>query len=224
MNPGYRTCSSIVCLVAAVWPCLAADPELAEPGAIPVPPPRVDREALRLVPPYPASPDDLDRMAVKALEPFPDEDPAQVLSFIREELGSYWRDAMELGMRDRRRTEVYVAAVVADALALMAIKAEDPSRFAAIMRSRELEREAETLAGTTGNAEGPQRVKRLAELRAVLDEAFDVKQGLMKTDVDTMADELERLRTLLVERERNRTAIVEHRMRELTGQAEGLVW
>ncbi|MEP0546524.1 MAG: hypothetical protein ABJF88_06305 [Rhodothermales bacterium] len=93
------------------------------------------------------------------------------------------------------------------------------------------ERESRDLARQLRRAEGAERERLTRELRATLEQTFDLKQQARREQIEHLQQSEERLQSdlaerneALAERERARREIIERRERDLLGEGDELDW
>ncbi len=114
--------------------------------------------------------------------------------------------------------------IVKEAIALMDQKRKNPDLFGKIMKEQELAGLIHRLAPSAKHGKGVKREESAKLLRKALTEVFDIRQDLMKADVEQMTSDLANLRTLIQKRQENRQAIIERRFKDLTEDADYLKW
>lgn len=107
---------------------------------------------------------------------------------------------------------------------LLEVREHDPQHFRRMLRWHKIEDKSIYLSQKLQDLDGEARDKARNELRAVLTEAFDLKQQHMHREITEMERDLERLRTLIEKREKHRNAVIEHRIQELTEEYDYLDW
>ncbi len=111
------------------------------------------------------------------------------------------------------------AAEQAEAAYLQGLSERDQVLYDRLLREREMEAEAGRLAERL--RQNPADAALRDQLRDALAAMFELKQENRRDEVRQVEDVLEALRLRLREREAMRDEIIEHRMRELTGQDAG---
>ncbi|RMH55858.1 MAG: hypothetical protein D6685_13760 [Bacteroidetes bacterium] len=97
--------------------------------------------------------------------------------------------------------------------------------FERLVRERQMEMETRALAARIQQMpEGRERDALIEQLRARLDEIFELKQQNRHQEIAQLEIQLETLRREMQERERLRKRIVEQRLRELLGQPSPFDW
>jgi hypothetical protein len=98
------------------------------------------------------------------------------------------------------------------------LSATDQELYEQIQREAALEAAAEQLAASIRATEDPdERAAGVERLRAVLAEAFDLKQQIREAEIQRAEQQVGELKRMLRERGARRSMIVEHRIRELLG-------
>jgi len=100
---------------------------------------------------------------------------------------------------------------------MQGLSERDRALYERLVREREMESEAYRLAQQLST--NPSNVSTLrSELREKLDAMFELKQENRREEIRQVEEVLQALRQRLQEREAMRDDIIQHRMRELTGQ------
>jgi hypothetical protein len=111
------------------------------------------------------------------------------------------------------------AARQAEQAYMQGLSERDRVLYERIIREREMEAEALALARTLRqNPNVPNQATLRSQLREKLSAMFELKQENRREEARQVEDVLEALRQRLQEREAMREEIIQHRMRELTGQ------
>jgi hypothetical protein len=99
------------------------------------------------------------------------------------------------------------------------LSATDRALYDQIRREAELDAEAERLAAEVRATLDPaERAAGVERLRAVLAEAFDLKQAIREAEIERAEEQVDEVRRMHGARGARRTMIVEHRLRELIGE------
>ena len=101
---------------------------------------------------------------------------------------------------------------------MQGLSERDRALYERLVREREMEAEAVRLARELRRADASERTRLRDELRERLDAMFELKQENRREEVRQVEEVLQALRQRLQEREAMRDKIIQHRMRELTGQ------
>lgn len=108
---------------------------------------------------------------------------------------------------------------------LTQVQQNDQALFNRLVDERKMERETILLANEIRSMEeGPERSRKVEELRSKLDEIFDLKQDNRREEMEQLENRLEELQEKLEERERMRDDVVERRLRQLLHTADELNW
>ena len=125
----------------------------------------------------------------------------------------YWRVLGRLGRRIRGRRF------------LEDLKEDDPERYEKVVRIKELERESRQLARKYREINDPEEKETIrTNLNNLLSEIFDLRQEERETETKRLERELKRLREKIIRRWENKEAIVNRRLKEMTGEADYLRW
>jgi hypothetical protein len=185
-------------------------------------------QANRGVPPTPLTTEQEERVLAAVFSRFPNVDREDMMGYIHEHFPGELQEFTLVSMRDLGGAVEYLLGLVSTCLELQATQERDPSAYASMLRLHALEREADSLGRicreATERIDPEAREAASQRLGVALTEAFSIKQELMRSDVAEIEQELERLRALVDQRERNRAAIISQRMRELAGELDGVQW
>lgn len=111
------------------------------------------------------------------------------------------------------------AAKQAEQAYMQGLSERDRALYERLIREREMEAEALRLAHTLRqNPNAPNQTTLRSQLREKLEAMFELKQENRREEARQVEDVLQALRQRLQEREAMRDEIIQHRMRELTGQ------
>jgi len=110
-------------------------------------------------------------------------------------------------------------------VALQRVKEEDPVRYERELQIRKLEEESRDLGRSIRKSKDESEKKQLrADLNKLLSNLFDLRELNRQDEIDRLRAELERLQQTLAKRQKNKVAIVERRLKQLTGEADDLDW
>jgi hypothetical protein len=107
---------------------------------------------------------------------------------------------------------------------MMDLKQGDPERYAAEKAIHQLEAKSVAMSAALRNKPDDQRAKQQEELADVLGQLFDLREKKREMEAQQIEAELKHVRTILEQRLKNREAIIQKRLDELTGSAEALDW
>jgi len=98
---------------------------------------------------------------------------------------------------------------------LEAVQQADQELHSRLIREQELEAQTQALAREVATADGEEQEVLRRELRAQLEEIFEMKQENRAREIQQLQDEMGRLRQRLEKRERYREYMIERRLRYL---------
>ncbi len=102
---------------------------------------------------------------------------------------------------------------------------DDPARFERDKKIAVFERQSRELAGSYSKAHDEAARKTLrANLAEIVTKLFDLREQNRQEEVRRMETDLKRLKDTLVQRQKNRTNIIERRIQQLTGEAGSFEW
>jgi len=157
-------------------------------------------------------------------EHFPGVNKDDVMKFIGDNFKSDVPEFRKLSNEDAVKATTFMMDLVGEALALMEIARKDNELASMIVKQKDLERKAKRKAGEVVMSEGKEKEVAKAELRKMLEQAFDVKQMLMKRDLAGMQAELRRLDEMIARRNEYRSQIIDRKLNELTLEENYLKW
>jgi len=160
----------------------------------------------------------------RAFASFPDLNREAVMTLIRAEFAGELAQCKALAVRHLSRAVELMTRVVAEAAELLEARDRDPALYARLKQRRSLEKQVRELAEALRQDSAGVKREQVAELRLKLDKLFELKQEVMRLDVERMAKDLDRLKGLIAGREKRRDSIVDRRLGELLGDEEALKW
>jgi hypothetical protein len=104
------------------------------------------------------------------------------------------------------------------------IKRENPQRYQALLRQRELEQQSFELARQIREGEAKQKDVLKGKLKQVLADLFDLREEERDHEISEMTERLERMKETARQRREGKDAIVENRLKEITDENEHLRW
>jgi len=126
------------------------------------------------------------------------------------------------------RPEIYLR-VVSEGIRHMnfleMMKMKDPKTYQRLMKEMKLDSGMRKLAKEYRESEDEKRKKEIkSQLTQLLNQIFDIRSENRAHEVDRMAKKVEELKQMLKKRKENKNLIVERKLKEITGQMEGLEW
>ena len=104
------------------------------------------------------------------------------------------------------------------------LQENNPEMYQAEKTIHQLEQEVNTLAITIRKVAGKDSAKQHDTLKTKLGELFDLREKKREMEARQIEAELKNIRELLAKRKTNRDAIIQKRLKELTGESEGQEW
>lgn len=157
-------------------------------------------------------------------EHFPGVNKDEVMKFLGENFKSDIPEFRKLSNEDAVKASAFMMDLVGEALVLMDIARKDSELASMMIKQKDLERRAKRKAVEVVLAEGKDKEESKAELRTMLERAFDAKQMLMQRDLAGMKAELQRLDEMIAKRKEYRAQIIEKKLNELTMEENYLKW
>ena len=140
-------------------------------------------------------------------------DPGQAERLVRLKAKdpARYMEALNRGLNEKRRLQRW--------------KQEDPARYEQEVEIRDLERQSHELAEAyRKGANEKERGEIRPKLSALTARLIDLREDRRREDVKRMERDLERLRRILTERQKNREQIIQRRIAQLLGEAEAMEW
>jgi hypothetical protein len=169
--------------------------------------------------PLPPSP----RLAqAAALQRFPEANKDELLTFVNTHFPHEMLAARKAADVNANNAADMMSDAMAESLDLMELRRHSKELFKMTMEERRLERIVQQQAKVARKDES--KSPTVNTLKATLGDAFDVKQELLKKDIEGMSQELAKLRVLVGKRSESREAIIAKRLDEMMGEDEHLRW
>jgi len=150
--------------------------------------------------------------------------PPQLVEFLNEFDPRRLEELRRARAMEPERFRDMIGRAFEDMRRLERIKREDPKRFEAIQRQRELERQTFELARMAREADAAKKDEAKAKLKAALADLFDLREDEREQEISELTVHLERMKDTARLRRENKDAIVENRLKEMTGENEHLRW
>lgn len=155
---------------------------------------------------------------------FPGINRSEVEQFLQNNFAYELRRFRTLAVDRQEEATDFLSKLVREVLSLLETKRRNPVAFEKKLALKRLETRADRLAREIRLAGGDEKKRLQRELHDTAVSIFDIKQELMKTDVEQMSRELALLKELINKREASREAIVNRRVVNLVGDREDLEW
>lgn len=105
------------------------------------------------------------------------------------------------------------------------MKKKDPKTYTRLMKEMKLDSKMRKLAKEYRESKDVKRKKEIkSELTQILNQVFDIRSVNRAREVNEMSKKIEELKQMLKKRKDNKKLIVERKLKEVTGQMEGLEW
>jgi len=102
---------------------------------------------------------------------------------------------------------------------------KDPEAFELVIQQRRLDRHVRKLGGQLREAkEQPDNERTAGELRATLDQLFEVREVLREREIKGLEKRIEELREFAKKRRAHKAEIIDRRIKELSGELDYLKW
>lgn len=157
-------------------------------------------------------------------EHFPGVNREEVMKFIGDNFKADVPEFRKLSNEDAVKATTFMMDLVGEALVLMDIARKDSELASMMVKQKDLERKARRKAAEVVMADGKDKEVLKAELRKMLEAAFDAKQTLMKRDLAGLQAELRKLDEMILRRSEYRSQIIDRKLNELTMEEHYLKW
>jgi len=224
-----KRCKSVACvmggvaamvIVGVVLSALAQEPPPARAKALPV----GLTKARPKFPDLPPTPPDWEFVQTTAISRFPGANVTNVMRFATENCPTRVRSIRALcKIRPDEAVEA-LTDLAYEMTAIMALRETQPALYESKIRQLKIDAEVERWVEASRQNQGDVRQKDLDALRRALEQAFDVRQDLMKSEVEQLEKKLQELKTLVQKRQENRSVLIARRFAELSGEEKPLKW
>ena len=158
------------------------------------------------------------------LREFPEARRDEVKEFMQRYFPHRLKEVQQLRRHEPEEAAEFFRDTLNETLELLELREEEAEEFERAIKELEVERKTEEMAQTFERATPEERKKLLAELKDMLDQAFEMRQKAMKTEVEHLEREMRRLKTMVEKREQNKALIIDRRIQQLTGEMDYLEW
>jgi len=149
----------------------------------------------------------------------------EVLEYINENDPETYQELCELKEKHPHMYRNILCKKMRIVKQLNRMKEKDPEQYEILKAADELETAARKLTQDYKNATEEKEKKQVkTELTTALNKLFDLKQQKGAQNIEKLEEKLTKLKSHLEKRSAQKTAIVERRLNELIGKAEGLEW
>lgn len=155
---------------------------------------------------------------------FPGVDQQEVLRFAKDHYVETMQQVDTISSRRPNEAVEIMTSAVYEILKLLDIKKSDPQMFKHKLKEMKLEKEAGHYVDRILASEKNEAEELIEKLKNTLNTAFDVKQKIVRLDLEKLEKELSRLKSLVSQREDSRSEIVERRIKSLLGRTAKVKW
>jgi len=155
---------------------------------------------------------------------FPDANRIEVDQFLQNNFADELKKFRALAVGHQAEATELFSKLVREVLLLLETKRKNPAAYENKLKLRRLEATAAKLSKEISLAGDNERKQLQQALRTTAASIFDIKQELMKADIEQMSGDLALLKDLVKKREANRDAIVDRRVADLARDGEGMEW
>lgn len=213
----------LIAFLITISPVLVcAEDAIPKPPAIPAPDSlTLPNRELEKLPPSPPSADFVMKVVFSR---FPGVSSDEVTKFMNEYFMQEVLEVKQMAEVLPDKAVERLTDIVQECISLMRIRNRDAKLFSKIMEEKRLNKVAQRRAEAIREAKGTERNKGIEELRKILETAFEIKQELMKLDVEGLEKELEQLKQLVRLREQCKNEIINGRLTELMNRRSEMRW
>lgn len=108
---------------------------------------------------------------------------------------------------------------------LAEMRGRDPEGFELVLQQRRLERHVRGLGEQLRNTkEAAEKERILGELRTTLDQLFEVREAVRAREIKGLEERVKELQALAKKRRAHKAEILDHKVKELSGELDYLKW
>lgn len=155
---------------------------------------------------------------------FPDANRSEVDQFLQNNFADDLQKFRALAISHQSEATELFSKLVREALLLLETRRKNPAVFENKLKLRRLEAASARLSKKVRLAGGDEKKQLRQALLATAASIFDIKQEIMKADIEQMNGDLALLKDLVRKREMNRNAIIEKRVNDLARDSEDMEW
>jgi hypothetical protein len=148
----------------------------------------------------------------------------EFLTQLQQESPDEYKKLMELREKNSREFGEHLRERIKEMMELRRVKDKDPEMYAIRKKEHELNRKVKQLAGEIRRTSGPEREKKIAELKGALEESFGMRTMMRQREIGHMEKELEKMKQQAQKRQQNKDIIIDQRLKELIGEEGEWVW
>ena len=151
--------------------------------------------------------------------------PPQVVQFWQEIDPDFLTELRKHAEAHPERRGDVMRKLFAETTKLQEMRQRDPEGFELAVQQRRLDRQVRTLGAELRTAKEQGERERIAnELRATLDQLFEVRETLREREIKGLEEKIKELRALAKKRRDHKAEVIEHRIKQLSGQLDYLKW
>ena len=150
--------------------------------------------------------------------------PDEVMKFINEQFPDEMKRFQELRQKNAAEAEERISSLVENAIELLEIRQKNAEQFEKALKKTKLDRQAEHMGEKLRGEDVKDKEQASKEIREILEQSFELKQELMKMEVSGLEGEIQKLKEMVEKRQANKKAMIDRRVKELTGKEAELRW
>jgi len=143
------------------------------------------------------------------------------MRFITENYPSKMRQVKSLALVRPDDALEQMTDLIHESLGILALQESLPRVYEMKVKQLKVENDVARWAEASKTAKAEERGKDMEALRKAVEESFDVKQELMKSEVEQLEKKLQDLKNLVRKRQESRKDLVAYRLSELAGATAG---
>jgi len=155
---------------------------------------------------------------------FPEANRGEVDQFLQNNFADELQKFRALAISHQAEATEFLSKLVREVLLLLDTRRKNPAAFENKLKLRRLEATATRLSNEIRLASSTEKKHLREALRTTAASIFDIKQVLMKADIEQMNKDLALLKDLVGKREANRDTIIEKRVNDLARDSEDIEW
>jgi hypothetical protein len=153
------------------------------------------------------------------------EDLEKVEKFLKEYDPVKYKEIMTIKEKDLMLYNRIASDIARDLLFMERIKKENPEVFKSMVEEKALESSCHELAKSLRDEKDAAKIGRIKEeLRQKLSRMFDLRQFAREERIKHIEKDIATLKSTQEQRKKNRDRIIDLRLNEMVGGAEGLEW
>jgi len=151
--------------------------------------------------------------------------PPELIQFWREADPDFLNDLRERAQAHPEQRGPLLRRAFLAMQQLQQLRERDSEAFELQILGRKLERSVRKLGTKLRGAKDDQKKQALrSELRSTLDQLFEVREAGRKREIVMLEERIKKLRALAKKRRKHKSEVIEHQIKELSGELDYLKW